>query len=543
MIISVKKSSAVLLWLLITGLVISFKIEAVEKITTFRGEHLNDQFGISMHSAGDFNGDGYLDLVIGANLEDSGGDAAGRCYLYLGGMAPDSIPALTFTGSQGDRFGTRVAGGGDINNDGYDDIAVYARGEAGDPGYVYIFFGGCSPDGIPDIVLEGTDPGGRFGQGISLEGDLNGDGCEDLVIGASEADSSGVVYIYYGANPFDQAADLIIHGENSGDMFGSMVTAGGDVNGDGYDDLLVGAPRNDDSAVWAGKAYLYLGGTALDTIPDLSMTGVSTGDGFGTAGKFIGDLNGDSIDEMIVSAPYFNNIYGDDVGIIYLFLGTSSPDGMHDGVITGELYYEQFGYSLASTDVDGDGTEDIIAGAPGYGGPGVQFGKVYLYRGEYPLPSSPLFTHQPADTTGSLGISVAGPGRFAMHQGGGGSFAAGGWNIEGKGAVNLYGEQIIVTDIDPVEEIKENLVDIYPNPTRSSFSIRCLLAERSEVSMALYDVAGRKIDEIAGGTYGKGMIVQDWKPGKGRKKLSRGVYFVAVRIGERTFTRKILVMK
>ncbi|MDZ7860937.1 MAG: T9SS type A sorting domain-containing protein [Candidatus Krumholzibacteriota bacterium] len=519
-------------------------IHSIEKITTFPGEYQNDQFGISVSTAGDFNGDGYIDLVVGANLEDSGGDAAGRCYLYLGGMTPDSIPDMTFTGSTADRLGTRVAGGGDINNDGYDDIAVYASGSSGDPGEVYIFLGGCSLDGVPDAVLTGTKSGDRFGRGMSINGDINGDGCSDLIIGASEADSSGTVYIYFGGNPFDTDEDITINGENTGDFFGDMVDAGGDVNGDGEDDLLIGAPRNDDGAVWGGKAYLYLGGAAFDTIPDASMTGASIGDWFGAAGKIVRDLNADSMDEMIVSAPYFNNIYGDDAGIIYLFLGASNPDGIQDGTIPGGSYEEQLGYSLSCTDADGDGIEDIIAGAPGYGGAGVQFGRVYLFKGEYPLSSSPLFTYQSADTLGELGISVAGLRHFTRHDGGGGSFTAGGWNIGGTGTASLFGEEIIVTDSDTAEEISKQVVDIYPNPASSDLKIRCTLAKRDEVRMAIYDVTGRKITDIAEGVYGKGALIRSWNPrNNGENPLSRGVYFVVVRIGERAFTRKLLIMK
>ncbi len=523
---------------------ISFPAQSVEKITTFQGQQISDQFGISLCGAGDFNGDGYQDLLVGANLEDSGGDAAGRCYLYFGGMSADSIPDLTFTGAPGERMGTRVAGGGDINNDGFSDVAVYASGASEDPGRVYLFLGGCSPDGIPDLVLEGSASGDRFGRGLCLNGDLNADGFDDLVVGACEADSTGAVYIYFGGDPMDQDPDLILYGEGAGDFFGYTVDCGGDINGDGEDDLLVGAPRNDESDIWAGKAYAYLCGAAMDTVADAEMTGVSVGDAFGSAAKIIGDINGDSIDDYIVSAPYYNSLFGDDVGKVYFFLGAAIVDGTPDDALVGEFMEEQFGYSISSTDVDGDGTGDMIIGAPGYGGASVQLGKVYLFTGTYPLPATAAFTDVGTDTTSGLGISVAGAGRFTMHSGGGGSLAAGGWNIGGKGAALLYGEEVVVTDSGPPDEGFPHQVEIYPNPTSAGFSINCILGHREEVNIGIYDVAGRKVSDIPAGIHGKGQFVQEWNPASGcRGSLAGGVYFVMVRIGERSFTRKVLIMK
>ncbi len=519
--------------------------EGVETLITFEGENSNDQFGISLCNAGDVNGDGYQDLLVGANLEDSGGDAAGKCYLYFGGMTPDSIPDLTFTGVEGEQFGLTVSGGGDINGDGFSDIAIHAPGPPDSSGKIYIFFGSYSMDSLPDLVLSGAPSEHHFGRAIALDGDLNNDNYDDLVAGAPEsADSAGAVYLYLGGNSPDCSADLTIHGEQSGDFFGDMISTGGDVNGDGIDDMIVGAPRNDDAAILAGKAYLYLGGTPMDSLPDMQITGSSIGDAFGSAGDILSDINGDSIDEILISSPYFNNINGPDVGKIDLFLGDEMPDSIPDGTMVGELAGELFGYSVSSADIDGDGKNDIISGAPEYGDTVSQKGRVYLYRGIYPVASTPMFTDVSDDAYDGLGISVAGLEIFTRHEGDGGSFAAGGWNIDNRGAAILYGEPVSVTGSSPAEKISGHKVNIFPNPTQSELEIRCLLNSRAKISIAIYDVNGRRVASIPAGIHPEGLTTKKWNLLRGKQtKLSTGIYFVKVNIGRCYYTRKVLVIR
>ncbi len=527
------------------AVLLSQAASGVERVAVFPGENRGDQYAISICNAGDVNGDGYEDLLVGANLEDTGGEAAGMCYLYFGGMEPDTRPDVVFTGAAGERFGTVVAGGGDLNGDGFCDIAVCAPGAGDEPGKVYVFFGGRAMDAVPDAILTAPSPGGRFGSGLSLQGEVSGKIYDDLVIGFPRTGQPGSVFVYFGSSLFDPSeADLVLRGEEADDYFGWCVSSGGDVDGDGSADLLVGAPRSSETDVWAGKAYLYLCGASMDTVPDVRMTGAAIGDGFGSAVEIAGDLNGDGRDEFIVTAPYSNTSAGNDGGMLYMYLGGAVPDGEPDDSIGGEWMDGQFGYDVSSVDVDGDGTVDLVVGEPGYGASAAQQGRVSLFHGGYPLDPSPLFTDVGAGEYDGLGISVAGLAGFTRHEGGAGGFAAGAWNTGGTGAAFLYGEPVVVTDAGSRPAAGGSGIEITPNPAPSGFRVRFTLAARARVEMALYDAAGREISRLPGAVHEAGLVTRWWdSPGAGRGRLAEGVYFVRVTIGDRRYTCKLVVLR
>lgn len=517
---------------------------AVQRLSTFPGENVGDQFAISVCNAGDVDGNGYADLLIGASLEDGGGTSSGRCYLFLGSAFADTLVDGQFTGLAGEKVGGNVAGNGDLNGDGYADMAVAALG-AGDGGVnagkVYVFFGGQSPDMTPDLTLVGSGDNAAFGQGLALEGDLNGDGFSDLVVGAPGADSTGVVYVYFGGNPMDTTPDLILRGEHSADQFGSDVSTGGDVNADGFADLLVGAPRNSDTATWAGKAYIYFGGASMDSIADLSMTGETIADNFGSNVEICHDIDGDKHDDFLVSAPYYDpNLYAD-AGRVYIYHGGPAVDATFDGTLDGDTPGSEFGYALSSADVNGDSLTDIIVGAPNYGSAYAQIGKVYLYDGGGALPVL-AYTDIGTNAYDGLGISVAGLGMYHFNRNGTREFVAGGWNVNSTGAAYLYGEPVDPTGVRPLRLTPEQLqVNVFPNPFTDHFNVTADLPRASNVQVQLFDVTGRKVADVYKGFGAAGTFTTSWNAS--RSPLPSGIYFLRVSSAGREAYKKVVVVK
>jgi hypothetical protein len=241
-------------------------------VTTITGANSNENFGYSVSTAGDFNGDGIEDIIIGAPGYKSN---TGRSYLFFGGYcaggnySSDSAN-ITFTGSTiGEEFGLSVSGGGDFNNDGFDDIVIGAPGNKSSRGTAYLFFGFKSlvsdikaKSAETIIISAGAD--NRLGTSVSFVGDVNNDSFDDIALGAPGALSKmGSVHIVLGHNSsFDPLnstdSDLTLTGQKEGDEFGYSVSGAGDFNNDGYSDVLVGAPGAD-------KAFIYNGGDPMNS--------------------------------------------------------------------------------------------------------------------------------------------------------------------------------------------------------------------------------------------------------------------------------------
>ncbi|MHB8080487.1 MAG: FG-GAP-like repeat-containing protein, partial [Candidatus Krumholzibacteriia bacterium] len=369
------------------------------------GQADGDQFGASARGCGDVDGDGWDDLIVGAPGNDSAGSNAGRAYVYFGGPAADATADLVLTGeAAGDQFGWSVAGAGDVNGGGNDLVvgAPYAQANAG---RVYVFSGGAALDNVADTVMQG--PGGTLlGWSVNAAGDFDADGWPDLIAGAI---LNKFAYLYRGGPAFDAAADLIFTGEFADDRFGYSVAPAGDVNGDGHDDLIIGAMHNDAGNVDGGRAYVYFGGPAPDTTADLVFTGTDYRGVFGRTVAGGGDLNGDGYDDLLVGAPT-PDTGGYGPGRMFVFLGgdpqgASPPDTVPDFVLWGEHDNDRMGAQVAMVgDVNGDGRADFLTGANLYDPPGrLDAGKIYLYR----VPDErPVALPDSAVTAQDAGVSV-----------------------------------------------------------------------------------------------------------------------------------------
>lgn len=244
-----------------------------------RGENGQDKFGSSVSWAGDFNRDGYGDVIVGAPLVEGGGNTRGRAYIYYGGLSMDSSVDVKITGGANfDQLGDSVARAGDIDRDGYGDVIIGAPSAAGGGiyrGKVYVIYGVGSV--ASDINLESTTARltilrsatdhAFFGTSLGYAGDVNNDGYSDIVAGSSYYGSDpyfiGRSYAYFGGPYMDNTPEVTFIGNDQTDRFGTTVAGAGDVDGDGYYDILIGAYSVDGDGANRGRAYLYLGGNLM----------------------------------------------------------------------------------------------------------------------------------------------------------------------------------------------------------------------------------------------------------------------------------------
>ncbi len=369
---------------------------------TMTGETTDNFFGRSA-ATGDVNGDGYSDLIVGAFKNSS---AYGRVYLYDYFMKNEITSDITITGTVPDaRFGMSVSEAGDVNGDGYSDVIVGADAHSNYTGRAFIFFGGPSMDNIADVTMSGTSIYDSFGFSVSTAGDVNGDGYSDVIIGAYGEfifnSYTGRAYIFFGGASMDNIPDVTMAGETVGGRYGWSVSAAGDVNGDGYSDVIVGSDQYSSAK---GRAYIYLGGALPDNTADVIMNGEADGDEFGVSVSTAGDVNGDGYSDVIVgSDQYFSNR-----GRAYIFLGGSSPDNTADVALTGEATDNFFGRSVSTAgDVNGDGFSDVIIGEPGNNS---VTGKTYIFFGGTFLDNNPDVTLAGETIASRFGFSVSSAG-------------------------------------------------------------------------------------------------------------------------------------
>ncbi len=275
---------------------------------TFDGDSASDEFGRSVSSAGDVNGDGYDDIIVGAYLDDNNGLGSGSARIFMGSPSGTFTTFVTLNGDNAnDQFGRSVSGAGDVNGDGYDDVIVGARLDDNNgfrSGSARIFMGSSSGTFNTFVTLNGDSADEWFGQSVSDAGDVNGDGYDDIIVGAFWDDNNGLnsgsARIFMGSPSGTFTTFVTLNGDNSEDSFGFSVSSAGDVNGDGYDDIIVGAPGDDNNGLSSGSARVLLGGPSTLFTTSVTLNGDSAGDNFGSSVGGAGDVNRDGYDDIIV---------------------------------------------------------------------------------------------------------------------------------------------------------------------------------------------------------------------------------------------------
>jgi len=383
---------------------------------SFRGESAGDDAGVSTARVGDVDGDGVDDVVIGARNNDLGGTDAGAAYLFYGPVTYSGEVSLAnadltlYGNAAGDKAGRTVIGGADIDGDGRPDVTIGAPNEdsgGSNAGAAYVFFGTSlsavtdptAAMSTADAIFTGRTTNDYLGTRTSYS-ELTGDSTVDLLLSVTGdsvggADAGGI-YIY--AGPITAGTTSVssgtwaarITGEASNDQVGLFVGTGGDFNGDGVGDLIVGVPRQDSAGTDAGATYLVTGpltGTFGLASAAAKISGEVAGDKLGSAVSFAGDQDGDGYDEFFTTAP-FSDVVDHDAGVVYMVNGKADVTTMSGGSISalasstilGKEYSGQFGSSVeASGDHNGDGVNDMVTGANN-DGPDAQ-GATYLFLG------------------------------------------------------------------------------------------------------------------------------------------------------------------
>ncbi|HMQ75861.1 MAG TPA: integrin alpha [Flavobacteriales bacterium] len=351
-------------------------------------------FGRSLACAGDINGDGYSDVIIGASQWSvSPGYDQGAAFIYHGGpnalgAAFNPAPVLTLFGTptvNDNNFGWSVACAGDVNGDGYSDVAIGAyRDQIGvqtGEGVVRVFHGSASGlSTTAAIALESNQNNAWMGRWVSTAGDVNGDGYGDLLVGipyfANPQSQEGQVRLYFGSAAGITTPAIFNYELNTpGAFMGECVSTAGDLNGDGFSDFVVGAFKYG----FGGGAAVYMGGPySMRLAPTTTGTGGAAGASMGAAVGNAGDVNGDGYADALVGIPDGSNGQAGE-GLVELRLGgPAGLPGAPTATLEANVGGARFGASVCTAgDVNGDGYADVIVGAPLSGG----VGRAYIHHG------------------------------------------------------------------------------------------------------------------------------------------------------------------
>jgi len=356
-------------------------------IRFFSGEADGDRFGAAVSGAGDFNADGVPDLIIGAPGADGGGEDRGRAYVYSGS---DGSLLATFTGLEDDdAFGYSVAGAGDVNGDAVADVIVGApgrfQGPQQTPGHAYVY-SGLGHDLIRTFT--GDDDGDWLGFSVDGVGDVNGDGADDVIVGAPSAwnrvdgniPSAGIARVYSGAT---DAVLFTQRGDAPNGNLGAAVAGAPDMDRDGRADFIIGAP----AASPAAHVGVYSGATGRRLVSFSHTTSdLLGGDRLGTSVAALGDINGDGFGDFAFGATQDANPERNDRGRMYVFSGASAaslmPDGINDDrdiwgtagnegflILNGDLFLlpARGGFAPGDRVIDVNGGDTVLGGTDALG--------------------------------------------------------------------------------------------------------------------------------------------------------------------------------
>ncbi len=423
---------------------------------TAEGNKAYAEFGFSVACAGDVNGDGFDDVIVGAPSYDDGQTASGRVFVYHGSESGLSTTASWTDGSGNpfDNMGFSVASAGNVNNDAYSDVIVgipyFDNGEV-DRGRVYVYYGSATGLSSWNWMKGGPHSYANFGYSVATAGDVNGDGYSDIIIGARGyksgvgEQSEGAAYVYHGSATGLSQTEVpwMVESNQQYANFGFSVSSAGDVNNDGYSDVIIGAPYYDNPQDMEGCVFVYHGSaTGLAGTPSWTWEGDQDGAQLGYCVASAGNPNQDAYSDVLFSAPFYDTYVGVDGGKFYLAMGSAS--GLESSA-AGFMIFQLntlFGWSIAPAgDVNNDGYPDVIVGAPAYSNGENNEGCAFLYLGN----ASGIYSN------------------YSWHVEGNQPDAQLGWSVSGAGHVNDDGHADVIVGSPTYTngEIGEGLASVY----------------------------------------------------------------------------------
>ncbi|WP_353717488.1 FG-GAP-like repeat-containing protein [Dyadobacter sp. 676] len=344
--------------------------------------------GCSVSSAGDANADGYGDIIVGIQRYGSNQSYQGAAMIYYGSKNGVSIdkPTLLESNYFGMQLSTSVSKAGDVNGDGYGEVLLgQCRHDLLQQGRAIVYFGGAegiSPSSNTTLQINNTSA--LFGDAVSNAGDVNNDGFDDILVGAPNYNSNGAAFLYYGAaSGLSAQQPVTISGSGN---TGSSVSSAGDINGDGFGEVLIGAPFYIHPSGQTGAALIFFGsGNGLNVNNPTILKGENANSNFGFSVSSAGDINGDGYSDVSVGSPgEFNG--NAMAGAVYLYFGTANGiDANSAKAFSNNQFGSQLGISVSACDVNGDGYSDIVTGAYMYDNPEPNEGIALLYYGNSAL--------------------------------------------------------------------------------------------------------------------------------------------------------------
>jgi hypothetical protein len=522
--------------------------ENLDIIWTIPGDTSHDcfYFGASLVS-GDVNGDGIPDVIVACDTYDVNHGTTplrGRVNIYYGNHVGETVPDLVLRSPVWVGSNTPNLACDDLNGDGFADIAMGEDCADDALGICTVWLGGDPMDTVPDYIIHGGSwwLEAHLGWGVSI-GDVNGDGHDDLVVGAYFTaerpghDGTGRVYVYHGGPGFDTIPDVTLLGGHEGEYegLGIGVSAEGDFDHDGFHDLYVGA--------WCygsdgrGRMYAYYGGSPMDTSYDMAMSGEGPSQALGAMKPGFLASQGD-FDYGVEGNPFWPHGFfsPDNCGKVYIHEGGRPMDSIPDVCLIGRQDSACLGMAAQSAgDATGDANDDLVAGAPLL--PHYYMGAAYLWQTGAHFDTVPDARIQGVAEEQDIGYAVSTAG-----------------DLDGDGRaefmVSNYPSRLAkyvwvckYTGVGIEEETSRPLslwrLEVAPNPARGAFSVRYDVPCQSRVSVGLYDASGRLVRSLSEG---------DAAPGRYEAKLPSGVlpagvYFCTLDDGEQRITRKVVVTR
>lgn len=504
-------------------------------------------FGNDVAAIGDVNGDGISDALVGAPREDAGAlFQAGRAYVFSGATG-NLLYALTSPNASATGvFGNRVAAAGYIDGDNVPDFMVAATDEAGtvlNQGRVYVFSG---DDGDLIHTLDTPYPAGEFGSALAAAGDVNADGTDDLIVGAwfedplSAPGSEGAAYVFSGASG-DTLYRLISPTPAPFSGFGISAASVDDVDGDGRNDIVVGAIQ-EDSGTGAGRVHIFSGADG-SWVTTLNTPDASNGQ-FGISVAGVGDIDGDGHGDVLVGAS-LEDAGNTDTGRAYLF--SPAADSLLLTLVSPQNQFSgEFGATVAGIgDINGDGIGDLAIGAPDETAGSSARGFVHCLdgtngdsllsfgppNGEVNALFGSALDATPDDSTSGPTIVVGAYNTAAPYPAAGRAFIIGPLSTTVSGAANTTPTRLT---------LRQN----YPNPFNPSTTIAFDMPAPGMTRVEIFDVQGRSMRTLIDREMGAGPHTVHWDgrddDGHG---LSSGVYFCRLTTPAGTETRKMNLVR